>query len=78
MSQHSNYSNKQLKRKSVTEYNEVVSSDWTSSPGCADTANSPVRTPVFGKGRVYGWSKVSKSNRSRPQTPLSNSEDLML
>ncbi|KAI7991743.1 Transcription factor E2FA [Camellia lanceoleosa] len=64
----------QLKRKSATDHNEVVSSDWTSSPGCTNIANSPLRTPVSGKGgRVYGRSKASKSNRSGPQTPLSNS-----
>ncbi|KAE9465628.1 hypothetical protein C3L33_02460, partial [Rhododendron williamsianum] len=38
-----------------------------------DTTNSPLRTPVSGKGgRIYGRSKVSKNNRSGPQTPMSN------
>ncbi|KAF7149196.1 hypothetical protein RHSIM_Rhsim03G0066900 [Rhododendron simsii] len=64
---------KQLKRKSGTDFIDAGSSDWTSSPGCTDTTNSPLRTPVSGKGgRIYGRSKVSKNNRSGPQTPMSN------
>ncbi|XAR69810.1 hypothetical protein NMG60_11001535 [Bertholletia excelsa] len=62
----------QMKLKSGTEYNEVESSNWTSSPGCTDVANSPLRTPVSGKGRASCRSKVTKSNRSAPQTPVSN------
>ncbi|XP_057505879.1 transcription factor E2FA [Actinidia eriantha] len=63
----------QLKRKSGTKYNEVGPSDWTSSPGCTDMVNSPLQTPVSRKGgRVYGRSKVSKSNRSGPLTPMSD------
>ncbi|KAA8518507.1 hypothetical protein F0562_015981 [Nyssa sinensis] len=63
----------QLKQKSGTEYNEVESSEWTTSTGYTTIVNSPLGTPVSGKGgRVYGRSKVSKSNRSGPQTPMSN------
>ncbi|PSS15878.1 Transcription factor E2FA like [Actinidia chinensis var. chinensis] len=63
----------QLKRKSGTKYNEVGPSDWSSGPGCTDMVNSPLRTPVSGKGgRVHGRSKVSKSNRSGPLTPMSD------
>uniref|UniRef100_A0A5B7BK93 Putative transcription factor E2FA isoform X2 n=1 Tax=Davidia involucrata TaxID=16924 RepID=A0A5B7BK93_DAVIN len=63
----------QLKRKNGTDYNEVESSEWTSSPGYTNIVNSPLVTPVSGKGgRIYGRSKVSKSNRSGPQTPMSN------
>ncbi|XP_058205514.1 transcription factor E2FA isoform X2 [Rhododendron vialii] len=63
----------QLKRKSGTDFIDAGSSDWTSSPGFTDTTNSPLRTPVSGKGgRIYGRSKVSKNNRSGPQTPMSN------
>lgn len=65
----------QLKRKSGTNFIDVGSSDWTSSPGCTDTTNSPLRTPVSGKGgRIYGRSKVSKNNKSGPQTPMSNAD----
>ncbi|KAA8518476.1 hypothetical protein F0562_015950 [Nyssa sinensis] len=63
----------QLKQKSGTEYNEVESSEWTTSTGYTTIVNSPLGTSVSGKGgRVYGRSKVSKSNRSGPQTPMSN------
>lgn len=67
------YVSQQLKRKSGADFIDAGSSDWTSSPGCTDTTNSPLRTPVSGKGgRIYGRSKVSKNNRSGPQTPMSN------
>lgn len=60
-----------MKRKLGTSYNEAVSSEWA-SPGYASTVSSPVRTPVSGKGgRVNGRSKVTKNNKSLPQTPLS-------
>ncbi|XP_057981917.1 transcription factor E2FA [Malania oleifera] len=62
-----------LKRKSRTDDNEVESSNWTASPGYADIVNSPICTPVSGKGgRIGGRSKVSRGNRSGPQTPVSN------
>ncbi|KAK9290630.1 hypothetical protein L1049_008802 [Liquidambar formosana] len=63
----------QLKRKSVTDDNEVESSEWTASPGFTDLVSSPLKTPLSGKGgRIYNRSKVSKGNRSAPQTPMSN------
>ncbi|XP_052175327.1 transcription factor E2FA-like isoform X3 [Diospyros lotus] len=62
-----------LKRKNGMDYDEVESVNWISSPGCADKANSPLQTPVSGKGRrVYGRTRVSKSDRSGPLTPMSN------
>lgn len=61
-----------LKRKPDTEDCEVESSEWNNS-GYAEVVTSPLRTPVSGKGsRVYNKSKTSKSNRSAPQTPISN------
>ncbi|OVA07115.1 Transcription factor E2F/dimerization partner (TDP) [Macleaya cordata] len=63
----------QMKRKTETEEYEAESSDWTTSPGYTEVVNSPLRTPVSGKGgRIYNRSKVSKYNRSVPQTPMSN------
>ncbi|KAK3006244.1 hypothetical protein RJ639_016471 [Escallonia herrerae] len=62
-----------LKRKGGTDYNEVESRDWTMSPGYINTVSSPLQTPVSGKGgRANGRSKATKSNRSGPQTPMSN------
>ncbi|PIA28109.1 hypothetical protein AQUCO_07200025v1 [Aquilegia coerulea] len=62
-----------LKRKSETEDHEAESSDWAVNTGFTEVVNSPLRTPVSGKGtRVYNKSKASKCNRSAPQTPISN------
>lgn len=63
-----------LKRKNAVENNEADHSDWTSSPGYTNLANSPMQTPVSAKGgRTYNRSKGgSKGNRSAPQTPVSN------
>ncbi|KAL4591837.1 hypothetical protein LXL04_004811 [Taraxacum kok-saghyz] len=61
-----------VKRKLGTDYNGVSSNDW-GSIGYTTTANSPLHTPVSAKGtRVNGRSKVTKSNKSAPQTPVSN------
>ncbi|KAI3905728.1 hypothetical protein MKW92_048708 [Papaver armeniacum] len=62
-----------MKRKTEIEECEAESSEWTTSPGFAEVVNSPLRTPVSGKGgRVYNRTKASKYNRSGPQTPVSN------
>ncbi|MCL7025950.1 hypothetical protein MKW94_012545 [Papaver nudicaule] len=62
-----------MKRKTEIEECEAESSDWTTSPGFAEVVNSPLQTPVSGKGgRVYNRTKASKYNRSGPQTPVSN------
>ncbi|XP_024986430.1 transcription factor E2FA [Cynara cardunculus var. scolymus] len=61
-----------VKRKLGTDYNEVPSNEWA-SPGYTGTVNSPVRTPVSGKGgRMNGRSRVTKSSKPAPQTPISN------
>lgn len=66
----------QLKRKGGIENSEVDHSDWMSSPGYINVANSPMHTPVSAKGgRAYNRSKGSKGNRSAPQTPVSNAGD---
>ncbi|KAL5538152.1 hypothetical protein UlMin_042804 [Ulmus minor] len=65
----------QLKRKNGLDNNEVSRSDWTSSPGYTNVANSPLQTPVSAKGgRTYNRPKSSKGNKSTPQTPVSNAD----
>ncbi|XP_043698309.1 transcription factor E2FA-like [Telopea speciosissima] len=61
-----------LKRKNETEDIEAESSEWTTSPGYTEVVNSPIRTPVSGKGGKIYNKKVSKQNRAGPQTPASN------
>ncbi|KAL3839368.1 hypothetical protein ACJIZ3_023959 [Penstemon smallii] len=62
-----------LKRKNGYQKTEVESSEWTSSPGYSDMANTPFRTPVSGKGgKTNGRSKVTKNNKSVPSTPNSS------
>ncbi|XP_034687043.1 transcription factor E2FB [Vitis riparia] len=62
----------QLKRKSEPDY-EAESSEWTAVPGFTDVVNSPVQTPVSGKGgKAQKTSRITKCSRSGPQTPVSN------
>ncbi|KAK1287729.1 Transcription factor E2FA [Acorus calamus] len=62
-----------LKRKADLEDCEAESSEWATSPGCTEAVNSPLHTPVSGKGgKTYGKSKIPKSNKSGLQTPVSN------
>ncbi|KAJ4971426.1 hypothetical protein NE237_004525 [Protea cynaroides] len=62
-----------LKRKNETEDFEAESSEWTTSPGFTEVVNSPIHTPVSGKGgRIYNKSKISKQSRAGPQTPVPN------
>ncbi|XP_075089791.1 transcription factor E2FA [Nicotiana tabacum] len=62
-----------LKRKGGMGYKAAESSDWTANPGYSDVANSPLGTPVSGKGgRANGRSRATKSNKSGPPTPVSN------
>ncbi|XP_042514709.1 transcription factor E2FA-like isoform X2 [Macadamia integrifolia] len=62
-----------LKRKNEIEDFEAESSEWTTSPGYIEVVNSPIRTPVSGKGgKTHNKSKVSKQSRAGPQTPVSN------
>ncbi|XP_022857784.1 transcription factor E2FA-like isoform X2 [Olea europaea var. sylvestris] len=61
------------KRKNGHANNEVEPSEWTTSPGCNNMANSPFSTPVSGKGGgASGRSKFTKNNRSAPATPVTN------
>ncbi|XP_062204716.1 transcription factor E2FA-like isoform X1 [Phragmites australis] len=61
-----------LKRKHNREENEAAeSNDWMMSPGYANAAGSPVPTPPSGKGlKTSAKSKVTKGQKSCPQTPL--------
>ncbi|CAK9180584.1 unnamed protein product [Ilex paraguariensis] len=62
-----------LKRKTITDYNDVESSGWTTNSGYTDIVNSPLSTPVSGKGRkTNARSKVTKSSKAGPQTPMSS------
>ncbi|KAK9072709.1 hypothetical protein SSX86_009144 [Deinandra increscens subsp. villosa] len=61
-----------VKRKLGTDYNKVPSNEWASI-GYTDTVNSHLHTPVSAKGgRINARSKVTKSNKPAPQTPVSN------
>ncbi|XP_076953797.1 transcription factor E2FA-like [Bidens hawaiensis] len=61
-----------VKRKLGTDYNRVPSNELAST-GYSAAVNSPLHTPVSAKGgRINARSKVTKSNKSAPQTPLSN------
>ncbi|XP_031504833.1 transcription factor E2FA-like isoform X2 [Nymphaea colorata] len=62
-----------LKRKAEVEEHEAESSDYTTGQGYTEVVNSPMTTPISGKGgKVYGKGKVSKNMQSGPQTPTSN------
>ncbi|KAK1435011.1 hypothetical protein QVD17_00766 [Tagetes erecta] len=66
------FSSEPVKRKLETDYNKVLSNEWASS-GYTGTFNSPLHTPVSVKGgRINARSKVPKSNKPVPQTPISN------
>ncbi|KAI3822699.1 hypothetical protein L1987_10295 [Smallanthus sonchifolius] len=62
-----------VKRKLGTDYNDVPSNEWASI-GYTAAVNSPLHTPISAKGgRINARSKVTKSNKPAPQTPVSNS-----
>ncbi|KAL2932655.1 Transcription factor E2FB [Bienertia sinuspersici] len=61
-----------MKRKSDTAEYCAESSDWTTSPGYTEVVNSPLQTPVSGKAGKGRGSRITKSNRAGPQTPMSN------
>ncbi|XP_008809833.1 transcription factor E2FB-like isoform X2 [Phoenix dactylifera] len=63
-----------LKQKLKQENTEAAkSSEWTTSPGCAEMIIRPLQTPVSAKGgRACGRLKVAKYNKSGPQTLVSN------
>ncbi|KAH9627413.1 hypothetical protein KSS87_012063, partial [Heliosperma pusillum] len=61
------------KRKSDKVENDAESTAWTASPGLTEVVNSPVQTPVSGKGgKGQRAPRVTKSNRAGPQTPMSS------
>ncbi|XXG73466.1 hypothetical protein AAC387_Pa07g2377 [Persea americana] len=62
-----------LKRKCKTENYELESSEWMTSPVYTEVVNSPLRTPISGKGcGTCSRSKGSKYTKSGPQSPMSN------
>ncbi|GMH07343.1 hypothetical protein Nepgr_009183 [Nepenthes gracilis] len=62
-----------MKRKIERAEYDAESSDQTASPGYTEVVNSPLQTPVSGKGgRRPRASRVAKGGRSGPQTPMSN------
>ncbi|CAI0391190.1 unnamed protein product [Linum tenue] len=64
----------QLKRKIRLDDNGIDSSKFPSSPGQTDVSSSPYHTPVSVAkgGRTNNRAKSTKSNKSVPQTPVSN------
>ncbi|KAK9999661.1 hypothetical protein SO802_019264 [Lithocarpus litseifolius] len=63
----------QLKRKSETADYEADSSDRTTVPGVTEVINSSLQTPVSVKGgKANKTSRLTKCNKSGPQTPVSN------
>ncbi|KAL8144013.1 hypothetical protein V2J09_017045 [Rumex salicifolius] len=61
-----------IKRKIEVMDNITESSDWNSSAGCTEVVSSPIQTPVSGRGGKGRASRISKSTRSGPQTPIPN------
>lgn len=62
-----------MKRKAEAPDYDAESSDWTTSPGYTELVSSPLQTPVSRKGgKGQRASRVTKSNRASPQTPMSN------
>ncbi|CAI0391191.1 unnamed protein product [Linum tenue] len=63
-----------LKRKIRLDDNGIDSSKFPSSPGQTDVSSSPYHTPVSVAkgGRTNNRAKSTKSNKSVPQTPVSN------
>ncbi|KAJ9188628.1 hypothetical protein P3X46_000008 [Hevea brasiliensis] len=60
-----------LKRKSDAAYNEAESNEWNTSAGFTEVDNSPLQTPVSGKGgKAPKTSRLSKSSKSGSQTAL--------
>ncbi|KAL9228615.1 hypothetical protein vseg_004171 [Gypsophila vaccaria] len=61
------------KRKSEKTDNDAESTALIMSPGYTEVVNSPNQTPVSSKaGKGKRAPKITKSNRSTPQTPVSN------
>ncbi|TXG73543.1 hypothetical protein EZV62_002122 [Acer yangbiense] len=63
----------QLKRKSDPVDLEAESGERTTGPGYAEIVNSPLQTPVSGKGvKAQKHSRLSKNSKSGPLTSASN------
>lgn len=61
-----------MKRKNEAAEHDAESTDWTTSPGYTEVVNSPLQTPVSGKGGKGRASRITKSSRAAPQTPMSS------
>lgn len=61
-----------MKRKNMSDDNEVMSSNQTNSTVYAEVDKSSLKTPVPTKGgRLYNKSKEYKGNKAAAQTPIS-------
>ncbi|KAJ9177883.1 hypothetical protein P3X46_009814 [Hevea brasiliensis] len=61
------------KRKSDAADHEAESSEWNTSAGVTEVFNSPLQTPVSGKGgKAPKTSRLSKSSKSGAQSAASN------
>ncbi|KAG8644782.1 transcription factor E2FB isoform X2 [Manihot esculenta] len=62
-----------FKRKSDAADHEAESSEWNTSTGFTEVVNSPLQTPVSGKGgKAPKTSRLSKSSKSGPQNAASH------
>lgn len=63
----------QLKRKSDTADHDAESSEKTTGPGYTEIVNSPLQTPVSGKGgKTQKTSRLAKNSKIGPQISASN------
>lgn len=63
----------QLKRKSDTADRDAESSEKTTGPGYTEIVNSPLQTPVSGKGgKAQKTSRLAKNSKIGPQISASN------
>lgn len=63
----------QLKRKSDTADHDAESSEKTTGPGYTEIVNSPLQTPVSGKGgKAQKTSRLAKNSKIGPQISASN------
>ncbi|KAK9727053.1 hypothetical protein RND81_05G254800 [Saponaria officinalis] len=60
-------------RKRKSQDNDAESTALITSPGYTEVVNSPIQTPISGKGgKGKRAPRITKCNRSAPQTPMSN------
>lgn len=63
----------QLKRKNDPADLEAESNERATGPGCTEIVNSPLQTPVSGKGgKAQKTSRLTKNNKSGPQISSAN------